>query len=104
MTICLKLSQAFHFLFSENPILFGEIADGTGERLTELYHSRWLKRIETDDDFGMITERTEGKKSVSDKIIRRNTIPPTMTSASYMVDYDTGCTYQMMSKLIGHFH
>lgn len=91
--------------FSENPILFGEIADGTGERLTELYHSRWLKRIETDDDFGMITERTEGKrKCFSDKIIRRNTIPPTMTSASYMVDYDTGLHISDdVKKLIGSF-
>lgn len=78
-------------VFNEKPVLFSEIADGLGSSLTDLYHDRWTKRIDTDDDFGMITERVEGKKKCfSDKIIRRSTIPPTMVSNSYMVDYDTG--------------
>ena len=91
--------------YNEKPILFEKIADNKGIQITELYYTRWLKRIETDNDFGMITERTEGiRKCFSDKIIRRETIPPTMTSGSYMVDYETGLHItDDVKKLIGSF-
>lgn len=91
--------------YNEKPILFENIADNKGKQITELYYTRWLKRIETDNDFGMITERVEGiRKCFSDKIIRRETIPPTMTSGSYMVDYETGLHItDDVKKLIGSF-
>lgn len=91
--------------YNEKPILFEKIADNKGKQITELYYTRWLKRIETDNDFGMITERVEGiRKCFSDKIIRRETIPPTMTSGSYMVDYETGLHItDDVKKLIGSF-
>jgi len=77
--------------FDEAPVLFGECADGEGNGLTDLYHTRWEKRIDSDTDFGDITERTEGKsKCFSDVLFHHNRIGRTITSGSHMVDFETG--------------
>lgn len=77
--------------FCEKEILFKEVQNGKGKKLTELYHSRWEKKISTDRSFGDITEREEKiKKCFSDKILPHNEVPCTITSSSHMVDFETG--------------
>lgn len=92
-------------VFKEKEILFKDIADKKGTPLTALYHTRWEKRIITDSDFGDITLRTEGqKKCFSDKLLRYDCVPPTLTSGSSMVDYETGLNItDYVKTLIGSF-
>ena len=77
--------------FTENPVLFGCVSDTDGKCLTDLYHSRWEQRIETDSDFGDITERIEGKnRCFSDVFHKSGSVARTITSSSHMVNFDTG--------------
>jgi len=80
--------------FSEKPIRYGQIKDLTGDGgpLSELYHGRWLKRIETDRDFGDITLREEGEcKCFSDQLIKDTDIFPTITAGgAIFCDFNTG--------------
>jgi DNA (cytosine-5)-methyltransferase 1 len=78
--------------FNEPEIIFDLVADEKGEPLSELYQSRWDKRIETDDCFADITERIEGdRKCFSDKLVQYGKVAPTITAGgAYFVNHKTG--------------
>ena len=77
--------------FNEPPILFKDVSDTKGKSLTDLYHGRWEKRIDSDRNFGHITERLDGvSKCFSDRLHHSNTVASTITTGSHMINFDTG--------------
>ena len=78
--------------FNEPEIVFDSVADEKGEPLSELYKSRWDKRIESDDCFADITERLEGeRKCFSDKLVQYGKVSPTITAGgATFVNHKTG--------------
>ncbi|MBP6215476.1 MAG: DNA cytosine methyltransferase [Chitinophagaceae bacterium] len=78
--------------FNEPEVIFDMVADEKGELLSELYQSRWEKRIDSDDCFADITERLEGeRKCFSDKLIQFGKVAPTITAGgAYFVNHKTG--------------
>ena len=78
-------------VFNEKGISYGEIKESVGNKISDLYYSRWEKRKPTDTKFGDITERTDGTGSCfSDAIVNDMQIMPTILSKGYIVDYNTG--------------
>lgn len=77
--------------FNEPEITYGEIKESVGRRQSDLYYSRWEKRIDSDKDFGDICDRTEGKPSCfSDKFVKVTEPLPTIQSNGSVTDFDCG--------------
>ena len=80
-----------HLEFNQKEILYSEIKTGVGRKQTELYYSRWRKRIDTDTSFSDICEREEGKsKCFSDVFAKPNRVMPTITGKGGITDFETG--------------
>lgn len=79
--------------FNEPKITYKEIKTGYGRRQTNLYYSRWEKRINSDCNFGDITERINGTGSCfSDVFAKDNLVMPTITSSASITDFNN-CHY-----------
>ena len=77
--------------FNEREITYGEIKKDIGRRASDLYYSRWEKRIESDNNFGDIIERINGTDSCfSDVFAKSNKVLPTITSLGKIFDFDEG--------------
>lgn len=77
--------------FNEREITYGEIKTDIGRRASDLYYSRWEKRIESDNNFGDITERINGTGSCfSDVFAKSNKALPTITGKGGIYDFDEG--------------
>jgi DNA (cytosine-5)-methyltransferase 1 len=77
--------------FSESEITYREIKTGIGRKASDLYYSRWGKRIESDNHFGDITKRINGTGSCfSDVFAKANKALPTITSQGGIFDFDEG--------------
>ena len=77
--------------FNEPNINYGEIKTEVGRKASDLYYSRWEKRIKTDTSFGDITERLSGSGSCfSDVFCKDEIVSPTITSNGGVYDFETG--------------
>jgi DNA (cytosine-5)-methyltransferase 1 len=77
--------------FNEREITYGEIKKDIGRRASDLYYSRWQKRIESDNNFGDITERINGTDSCfSDVFAKLDKTLPTITAQGKIYDFDEG--------------
>lgn len=76
--------------FNEPKITYSEFADEEGRSLTGHRRMLWDKRIESDRNFGDITQRVQGKRSNFNRVlIRKNEVLPTITAGSAdLVDYE----------------
>lgn len=77
--------------FNEKEIVYGDIKTSVGKKSSDLYYSRWEKRISSDNDFGDITQRLNGTGSCySDVFCKPEKVMPTITAKGGMYDFDTG--------------
>lgn len=77
--------------FNEEGITYGEIFNHIGRKQSDLYFERWKSRVSTDDSFGDILERINGKGSCfSDVFAKKDKIMPTITSGGGVTDFDSG--------------
>ena len=77
--------------FNEREITYEEIKKDIGRRASDLYYSRWQKRIESDNNFGDITERINGTGSCfSDVFAKLDKTLPTITAKGGIYDFDEG--------------
>ena len=77
--------------FNEREITYGEIKTDIGRRASDLYYSKWEKRIESDNNFGDITERINGTGSgFTDVFAKSNKVLPTITAHAKIYDFDEG--------------
>jgi DNA (cytosine-5)-methyltransferase 1 len=77
--------------FDEPEITYSDIKESVGKRQSDLYYSRWEKRIHSDKNFGDICDRTEGKPSCfSDKLVKLDEPLPTIQSKGSITDFDCG--------------
>jgi DNA (cytosine-5)-methyltransferase 1 len=77
--------------FNENEILFGEIEDNLGKKIdkTKLTYERWTQRIISDNNFGDITQRINGKGSdFNTNIVHSNKVFPTVVSKGCEVKFN----------------
>ncbi len=77
--------------FNERKIKFSEFSDDLGKPIdkNKETYKRWLQRIDGDIDFGMITERINGKKSdFNTKIVYENKVFPTVVSKGCEVKFE----------------
>jgi len=77
--------------FDGKRITYGEIKDGVGRKQSDLYFSRWEQRVNSDKNFGDITERINGTGSCfSDTFAKQDNVMPTITSKGNITDFDCG--------------
>lgn len=77
--------------FCEKDLRYYDIKDGLGRKQTELYYSRWLQRVDTDNDFSDICKRVENKKKCFSDVFAKDEKPlPTITSKGGITDFNTG--------------
>lgn len=104
--ICLRKNIAAYFLhqpdmftlspllkmnFNERPITYWEIKSEIGKRASDLYFERWKHKIDSDNNFGDITERINNSGSCfSDVFAKDNLVMPTITSKGGIYDFNTG--------------
>lgn len=77
--------------FNEKPILYREIRSGRGRALDKntITYKRWLKRRPSDNNFGDICKREEGKDNNFNSVLMKdNKVPNTIPSSSYFIRYD----------------
>lgn len=77
--------------FNEKGILFCEIEDNMGEEINKnsKTYERWMHRTKSDNNFGDITKRINGKASdFNTNIIHSDRIFPTVVSKGCEVKYD----------------
>ena len=77
-------------MFNEKEIVFGEISDLEGKKLTEHQLKLWNRRIITDSNLGDINKRT--RNIISDFnaiIVHKNKTLPTITANGKYINYET---------------
>jgi DNA (cytosine-5)-methyltransferase 1 len=76
--------------FNEEAILFEKINNKTKDKnISDYYFELWSKRIKTDNDYGDIKNRTEGKISLfSTKILHNEKVANTIVSGSDYILFD----------------
>ena len=82
--------------FNEPPILFGEVADYNGDEIkSKRMREVWEARQPSDDGFGDITKRINGKESMFNmRFGKPGEVSHTLvTDKSYMVHYERPCYY-----------
>lgn len=82
--------------FNEPPILFGEVADYNGDEIkSKRMRKVWEARQPSDDGFGDITKRINGKESMFNmRFGKPGEVSHTLvTDKSYMVHYERPCYY-----------
>ena len=78
-------------VFNEPEIPYKEFKTEIGKKASNLYYSRWEKRIPTDKHFGDITERIDGTGSCfSDVFAKLNKPLPTITGKGGVFDFEDG--------------
>ena len=86
-----EVAPKLELKFNEKEIMYSEIKTDIGRKASDLYYSRWLKRKDTDNSFGDITEREDGTGSCfSDMFAKMNSILPTITGKGGIYDFETG--------------
>jgi len=77
--------------FNERGITYSEIRSEIGRKASDLCYSRWEKRIQSDKNFGDITERIHGTGSCfTDVFAHDNEVMPTITSKGGVYDFKSG--------------
>jgi DNA (cytosine-5)-methyltransferase 1 len=82
---------ALDLRFDEKEITYGEIKTEIGRRQSDLYYCRWEQRIESDTNFGDITERINKTGSCfSDVFAKDYLVMPTITGKGGITDFHNG--------------
>ena len=77
--------------FKEPKIPYSEIRTDIGRKSSNLYYLRWEKRIISDNNFGDITQRTEGTGSCYSDVFAKTDRPlPTITGKGGIYDFENG--------------
>lgn len=77
--------------FEESEIPYKSIRTNVGRRASDLYFKRWQSRINTDNNFGDITQRLSGSGSCFSDVFAHADYPlPTITSKGGIYDFESG--------------